>query len=386
MTRTILFLGHEASRTGAPRSLLNIAIQVKQQLSIQPLFLLQNGGSLYSAYQQVGEVLVWKDPYPILPLWQRIGRRLFLPPGRRQKRILRKIAIQHPSLIFCNTVLNGQMLERLLFLQVPVVTRVPELEYVIRLFNKDLSATKTFQYSDHIVAVADAVKENLIANHQVDEQKISVIYGAISEQQSESLQNPDDLRDQLGIPKDNVVVGMCGTLIWRKGPDLFLRVAQYVQSQSLNIGVTFTWVGGNKHSAAWLEYQRELELLGLGNVIITGEVEDTSAYYTIMDIFLMTSREDPFPLVNLEAASHGVPIICFERSGGSVEFVDDTIGAIVGYSDAKAMARKVIEWIEDPNLRQTKGAMAREKVDRFKAHTMGQQVAEILTQLLINGQ
>ena len=41
----------------------------------------------------------------------------------------------------------------------------------------------------------------------------------------------------------------------------------------------------------------------------------------------MTSREDPFPLVNLEAMTNGVPVICFKDSGGSEELVDSSSGS-----------------------------------------------------------
>ena len=39
-------------------------------------------------------------------------------------------------------------------------------------------------------------------------------------------------------------------------------------------------------------------------------------YYQLMNVFLTTSREDPYPLVNLEAAYNEVPILCFQDSGG----------------------------------------------------------------------
>ena len=62
----------------------------------------------------------------------------------------------------------------------------------------------------------------------------------------------------------------------------------------------------------------------------------------------MTSREDPFPLVNLEAAISGVPIICFEKSGGSPEIIDDSSGFVVPYGDTQEMSSIILEVKKSP--------------------------------------
>ena len=75
----------------------------------------------------------------------------------------------------------------------------------------------------------------------------------------------------------------------------------------------------------------------------------------------MTSREDPFPLVNLEAMSNGVPVICFKDSGGSEELVDSSSGFVVPYGDTEKMAQKVNDILFQPKLKAklSKGALKR---------------------------
>lgn len=382
MSKSILFLGHDASRTGAPRSLLNIASGLKESLGIRPLFLLQEGGNLVPEYRTLGPVIIWKDNLPNLSLAKRAWRRLFNPPAHRQRVILKQVSRQQPALVFSNTVLNGHILERLALPGVPVVSRIPELEYVIRLFDRDGSATKTFQRSHHLIAVSEAVRENLMRNHHIPESDISVIYGAVRNTRAVDPGQVERVRQQWSIGKDSVVVGACGTLIWRKGPDLFIRVAQRVKELLPDRDVTFMWVGGNTQSAAWLEYHRELELLGLDNVRITGEVDNTAAYYAAMDIFLMTSREDPFPLVNLEAARQGLPIICFDRSGGSVEFVTDEVGKVVPYGDTETMVGQLVEWILDADISEKKGYAAKYRAAAFTTDRMIQQIEQVVSGFL----
>ena len=55
----------------------------------------------------------------------------------------------------------------------------------------------------------------------------------------------------------------------------------------------------------------------------TAEVHDN---YAAMDVFALTSREDPFPLVMLEAGGHGLPTVCFAGAGGAEEFAGPAPG------------------------------------------------------------
>jgi glycosyltransferase involved in cell wall biosynthesis len=83
-----------------------------------------------------------------------------------------------------------------------------------------------------------------------------------------------------------------------------------------------------------------------------------------MDCFVLPSREDPCPLVVLEAAATGLPIVCFKGSGGAADFVGADAGVAVPYLDIHAMAQAILELQKSPELRRRLGstAMARVRV------------------------
>jgi glycosyltransferase involved in cell wall biosynthesis len=85
-------------------------------------------------------------------------------------------------------------------------------------------------------------------------------------------------------------------------------------------------------------------------------------YFAAMDVFVLPSREDPFPLVCLEAAAAGRPIVCFENAGGMPEFVEDDCGFVVPYMDIEAFAERLTRLIDDSQLRTRMGEAARNKV------------------------
>ncbi len=91
-------------------------------------------------------------------------------------------------------------------------------------------------------------------------------------------------------------------------------------------------------------------------------VQDPSDVYAAMDIFALTSREDPFPLVMLEAANYELPIVCFAQSGGGPEFVADDAGLIAPYLDVDRFADNVLLLTENAELRARLGSKGEQRV------------------------
>lgn len=366
----ILFIGHDASRTGAPKSLLLIASHLVKEKGVKAAFILREGGPLLPKYAELGEVFIWNDIWAHRKWPYRLVNKMLAVDKKRQKQFLNKLKRKDCSLIFNNTVVNGEILKSAKpYLNVPVISRIPELEYAVRVFDRRGLSTLTLSHSDHIIAVSQAVKKNLIVNHQIAPEKITVVYGAVHSAPANISTNA--IKVQYNIPSNTVVVGACGSMIWRKGIDLFIQVARKVLKQEKDVPVYFLWVGGQKGSGPFIQYERELELLGLTKrVLLTGEVSNVHDYYAAMDIFLLTSREDPFPLVNLEAATHSLPIICFRDSGGSEEFVDDSNGAVVEFADVDAMVNSTFGLLRNEEIRIRKGAVSKKKTEHYSYSRM----------------
>jgi glycosyltransferase involved in cell wall biosynthesis len=62
----------------------------------------------------------------------------------------------------------------------------------------------------------------------------------------------------------------------------------------------------------------------------------------------------------LEAAAAGVPIVCFQRSGGAEEFVANGGGAAVPYLDVDAMAQAAVRYLSEPDLVERDSRIARQ--------------------------
>jgi glycosyltransferase involved in cell wall biosynthesis len=125
--------------------------------------------------------------------------------------------------------------------------------------------------------------------------------------------------------------------------------------------VHFLWVGGSSDSLKATRKEVQ-ELSCEAEVHFVGHRPDVSLYYEASDVFLLTSREDPFPLVMMEAALRGKPIVCFGNSGGAPEFVEEDAGIVVKGFDVEEMAEKLVLLLESDSFRASMGQAGREKV------------------------
>jgi glycosyltransferase involved in cell wall biosynthesis len=171
-----------------------------------------------------------------------------------------------------------------------------------------------------------------------------------------------EARARLGIGDHELVVGAVGTADWRKGADLFLQVAARVRRVAPELAVRFLWVGRSlPHDA--VHHRVDVAGLGLGGTVsFVGEVADPGTYLSLMDVFCLTSREDPYPLVCLEAATLGVPVVTF-ANGGMVELAaadgPEPLLGCVPYLDVEAMADAVVERLVRPDRGAREGARLR---------------------------
>jgi len=363
----ILVIGHEATYTGAPKILLNFVKWLIREKKEEVMFIIGRGGPILYEYKRIAPVFVWKKEYQKKKIFKRIRDHFINTEEKERGSFLNQLKKKDIRLILSNTIVNGEVLKALSFLDVPVITWVHELEYVIRLYNQKGMVDRAIEQTSYFIAASDAVKRNLINNHNIEPEKISIIYEPV-EKMPDALNSKERkiLKEELHIPVSAFVVGGCGSIMWRKGSDLFVQVAAILIKQIQEQDIYFIWIGGDKSSSAYLEIEREAEIQGVGDhLIFTGETDNPSRFYSIMDIFIMTSREDPFPIVNLEAAQYGLPIVCFLNSGGSPEFVTNDVGFVIAYSDVIEMSKRIIELKNNSDIRKK---MSLNLIQKAKKH------------------
>ncbi|MDJ0688713.1 MAG: glycosyltransferase family 4 protein [Xenococcaceae cyanobacterium MO_188.B32] len=386
----ILFISHDASRTGAPIIFLNFLRWFKQNTDIPFKILLRKGGPLESEFAKIAPVSIFYKEKPAKRnLVTRIFNRLGFQSHKRNayiNSIKDKLIQDNIGLIYTNTVVNGDVLEFLADLKCPVICHVHELEIIIQKYTESFAQVKKHTLS--YIAVSKAVKRNLIENHSIPEEKIKLVYGFIptathnvkSDRQEQKL-----IFEQLGISPEAKIVCSSGTTDWRKGTDLFIQLALSVSKRYVD-PVHFLWIGGQTKGLQFERLCYDAKNIGLEKYVhFLGVQPNPLDYFATCDVFALVSREDPFPLVCLEAASLGKPIVCFDNAGGEKEFVEDDCGFVVPYLDIQTMADKVIHLLENRDLREQMGSRAMQKVrEKHNEKLIGQQITRVIEKVTNN--
>lgn len=403
MSKQILFISHDASRTGAPIILLNFLKWLKNNSNISFQILLGKGGELESEFRAIAPVTVFSDYEKIFKeniatrfinrVNNLIGFNLHQPNLKKawviqkiKKDIKAHTGKNSINLIYSNTIANGEILEYLSkAFTCPIISHIHELEWNIQYFGLDSQKTK--KYSDHYIAVSNTVRENLIQNNNISEDQVSLIHAFIPTNISiNQLEARKKVCSQLKIPETSLIIGGSGTVYWRKGPDLFVQIAHLIHHQnSFDQPIHFLWLGKTE-GKYYQQLKYDIKQLGLENFIhFLGSQPDPLSYLATYDIFTLTSREDPFPLVCLEVAYLGKPIICFDKAGSAKELVKNDCGFVTPYLDINTMVAKILELLNDPSLRHKFGQCGKQKVQQlYTLEVSSQKILNLIKKKLGN--
>lgn len=368
----LLFVGHDATRTGAPLMLLYFMRWLREHTDLTFELVVVDGGALVDDFAAVAPITVLAD-LPEGPLERLLGKLGplgdRLAPAATRRRARRALAgLGSAPLVYCNSSSSVRVLP-LLGPARPdqvVVTHVHEMEGGFRSMGAS-TLEILVERTHHYVAASELVRRLVIDRFGLEPEKVVRHYEFI-DVDSMAGEPPDAAsvaaaRASCGIPEGASVVGAVGVTQWRKGPDLFVMLAQMLPRQADGREVHFVWLGADPLADETIAIRRDIELAGLTDrVHLVAPVKAPARWFALFDVYVLTSREDPFPLVCLESSLLGTPIVCFDNTGMAEFAGDGECGYMVDYLDVEAMAQRVSSLLDDPALRHAVGDRAAERV------------------------
>lgn len=361
--KKILFISHETSRTGAPIVLLHFLRWLKvNQTDIQVDVLALNGGSLETEFIKNCNIFYnytqIVKPTKLKP-WQRVLLKLgcLIKPNPKEDLLL-ELTKNKYDLIYANTVLCLPLAKELLFKteETKLVGHVHELNGIIKLMLPNFDNYSSLV--DYFIVPSQLVKDNLVNNRGISKNKIDVVHECATVTINETI---------LNFKNEDAVftIGASGTADLRKGFDVFIQLARYLTTNYSRCDFRFVWVGSIKLQEQ-IVVEEDLKKLGLiEKVAFVGEQENPSDYFKNFDVFVMTSREDPFPLVCIEIGMLAKPIISFDQAIGTNEILKDAGGFIVPYLSIESMAEKIMTYYKNPKLKEEHGLINKKVFSQF---------------------
>ena len=198
------------------------------------------------------------------------------------------------------------------------------------------------RFSECLVVLSDEDKKYYLDNMNL-KCRIERIYnptpceGKVIIGQSEDKELPET-----GYRAKKTVLAV-GRLTRQKGFDMLLKSWKPVEKKHPDWNLRI--VGDGEEKDNLLE---EADRLGLKNVEFAGQTKDVERYYQNADFFVLSSRNEGFAMVVLEAMGHGLPVVAFDCKAGVRETVADGFnGYLVPLGNIKALARRMDKLISD---------------------------------------
>ncbi len=117
--------------------------------------------------------------------------------------------------------------------------------------------------------------------------------------------------------------------------------------------------------------QDKIDGYGLQDVVLLqGATDSIQAKMIDSSIFAMTSHNECFPLVLLEAQACGLPIISFDCPHGPRNIIDKETGVLIPLYDNEVFADKLVALMDDTKTLQQLGANARANASKYKLDTV----------------
>lgn len=323
----VLLVTHECSRSGAPMLLLHIA-ETLVSLGVPVVFCARRLGTLT------------QDMTKVAPVFYCPTKTVFASVATR----LRDAGY---SRVVINSIASSPILpdnaawpfEKALFL-------VHELPGVIRYLHLEDDAKRALALKCTYIFPSSFVRDRYFEmigrpkNHLIKPQAVYEV------KNSTTVLSRAGIAEKYQIPNDRPWVLNVANAEMRKGFDYFLDLA------ALNSSYGWIWVGKDNPSML----AEALERNGISefpNVYFTGYVpsDEIGSIYAASDVFALTSREDPFPSVVLEAFAACTPVIAFDGNGGYTDVViDGETGFLVDSGDLSSFSSKLADVINDEKL------------------------------------
>lgn len=203
-----------------------------------------------------------------------------------------------------------------------------------------------------LIVVSLADKQKGLSNHIAREHKSTLIPYGINYKEFSSIK--PNLRQELGIASDDLVVGMVACLKAQKSPRDFIKLAFKVNQAMPK--VKFLLVGDGLLHKNILKLINQFNLKN--NVFLLGWRKDIPEIMSSLDVFVLTSLWEGLPIVVLEAMALGKPVVVTDTGGVREIIHEGKNGFLVPIGDIDAMSGKIVFLLKDKQLRERIGQNA----------------------------
>jgi len=235
--------------------------------------------------------------------------------------------IKKRKYMYCivSSALSGNMVETLKKNEIFTTVLIHEMPDAISYALAEKKAIKAYKFGDRIIFPSSFVRERFeeafISEKRLECEIMPQGLFLTKPHQIDKAKSYNNIKKYLSKELDlsKPVVLAVGSTSSRKGFDIFIDMA--IHEERYN----FVWIGFKECNYS-REVEKEIKYREASNLYLVGYIdnpEDLSDFYDIADIYTLTSREEPFGSVVLEAFNAGLPVVAFDKRGGYIDIVEN---------------------------------------------------------------
>jgi glycosyltransferase involved in cell wall biosynthesis len=218
----------------------------------------------------------------------------------------------------------------------------------------------TEHYVETFIVVSDFLKKTLIEGRGIPARRVVKIYNGIELSQYHPDAEHGNLRKEWSIPQDVSLIGVIGRMVWQKGFEYLIQAIPDIVRDVPDAKFLFVGDGPLKKELEDLAENLKIK----ERVIFTGFRSDIKEILASVNILVIPSLLEGFPMITLEAMAMAKPIIATNIDGITEQITDGVNGNLVPPKDSSALAKAVMRVLNDKKLARTMGLSARKKVEQ----------------------
>jgi len=219
------------------------------------------------------------------------------------------------------------------------------------------------RYVDQFIVVSEVLRTRLIITHKIPSEKIIKIYNGIElneYQPSDSDESITKIRKEYNIEEDIFLIGAVGRMVWQKGFEYLIRGAKEILNNRPKIKILMVGDGPLKDKLQRLTIDLEIN----NQFIFAGFRKNIKEILFSVDLVVVPSLLEGFPIITLEAMAMAKPIIATRIDGIKEQISDSLTGILMPPKDQSALTKAIMAVINNKELAKTMGLAARAKVEQ----------------------
>jgi len=234
-------------------------------------------------------------------------------------------------------------------------------------------------WKDGIICVSREVRDRYVEKMKWNPEKYQVIYNGIDPLSFQRSEKAKYLYRRYGLSEDDVHILCIARLVKIKDHSTLLRAHERVIKQQKNARLLLLGGGPLRE-----DLQREVERLALSDhVRFLGHQDNIAEWLSIADVSVLSTHVEGFSLTVLESMAAGIPTIATAVGGNREAIENGVTGFLTPLGDADAIAERVLELLDNPDLRRTIGERAKRVVqESFTIEATAQKTIDLYHTIL----